>query len=160
MMGERLVPEVRLQELTKSECFALLAHEYLGRVAVVDDRGPVVFPVNFVLDRHMVVFCTAEGTKLDAASRGSKVAFEIDGTDTVAHTGWSVLVRGEAIEVTDPTELARMRKLPLSPWAPGAITHYVRILPAVLTGRRIWAPSGVSHRGSEPSAGATGRPRQ
>jgi uncharacterized protein len=160
MMGERLVPEVRLQELTKSECFALLAHEYLGRVAVVDDRGPVVFPVNFVLDRHMVVFCTDEGTKLDAASRGCKVAFEIDGTDTVAHTGWSVLVRGEAIEVTDPTELARMRKLPLSPWAPGAKTHYVRILPAVLTGRRIWAPSGVSHPGSEPSAGPTARPRQ
>ena len=90
------------QELSKSECFALLAREHLGRVAVVDDRGPVVFPVNFVLDRHMVVFRTDEGTKLDAACRGSRVAFEVDGTDTAAHTGWSVLVRGEAIEVTDP----------------------------------------------------------
>jgi nitroimidazol reductase NimA-like FMN-containing flavoprotein (pyridoxamine 5'-phosphate oxidase superfamily) len=39
------------QELTKSECFAPLAHERLGRVAVVDDQGPIVFPVNFVLDR-------------------------------------------------------------------------------------------------------------
>jgi len=100
MMGEQPAPRVRWQELTKSECFELLARERLGRVAVVDDRGPVVFPVNFVLDRHMVVLRTDAGTKLDAAIRGSRVAFEIDGTDSVRHTGWSVLVRGEAIEVT------------------------------------------------------------
>jgi hypothetical protein len=30
--------------------------------------------------------------------------------------------------------------LPLSPWAPGAKTRYVRILPTVLTGRRIALP--------------------
>jgi uncharacterized protein len=131
--------EVHWQELTKSECFELLAREHVGRVAVIDDHGPVVVPVNFVLDRHMVVFRTDEGTKLDAASRGSRVAFEIDGIDVVAHTGWSVLVRGETVEVTDPTELARLRKLRLTPWAPGAKTRYVRILPTALTGRRISA---------------------
>jgi nitroimidazol reductase NimA-like FMN-containing flavoprotein (pyridoxamine 5'-phosphate oxidase superfamily) len=135
------------RELSKSECFALLAQEHLGRVAVVDDLGPVVFPVNFVLDRHMVVFRTDEGTKLDAACRGSRVAFEIDGADTAARTGWSVLIRGEAIEVTGTVELARLGKLPLDPWAPGARTHYVRILPAALTGRRIWAPGEPSHPG-------------
>ena len=102
--------EVHWQELTRSECFELLAHEHLGRVAVVDDHGPVVIPVNFVLDRHMVVFRTDEGTKLDAASRGSRVAFEVDGMDAVAHTGWSVLVRGEAVEVIDPAELARVSR--------------------------------------------------
>ena len=132
--------QARWQELTKSQCFELLAREHLGRVAVVDHLGPVVFPVNFILDRHMVIFRTSEGTKLDAACRGSRVAFEVDGTDTATHTGWSVLVRGEAMEVTDPTELARLRKLPLDPWAPGTKAHYVRILPAALTGRRIWIP--------------------
>jgi nitroimidazol reductase NimA-like FMN-containing flavoprotein (pyridoxamine 5'-phosphate oxidase superfamily) len=152
-MDERPGRQARWQELTKSECFELLAREHLGRVAVVDDLGPVVFPVNFVLDRHMVVLRTDAGTKLDAAIRGSRVAFEIDGTDTAAHTGWSVLVRGEAVEVTDPAELARLRKLPLDPWAPGVKTHYVRILPAALTGRRIWAPGGPSHRGGEPQPG-------
>jgi nitroimidazol reductase NimA-like FMN-containing flavoprotein (pyridoxamine 5'-phosphate oxidase superfamily) len=151
--------QVRWQELTKSECFALLAGERLGRVAVVDDRGPVVFPVNFVLDRHMVVFRTDEGTKLDAACRGSRVAFEIDGADAAARTGWSVVVRGEAIEVTDPAELARLRKLPLDPWAPGPKTHHVRILPAVLTGRRIRPPGGSSHQGGEPQPGDVARPR-
>jgi uncharacterized protein len=130
----------RWQELTKSECFGLLAREHLGRVAAIDDLGPVVFPVNFVLHRHMVVLRTDEGTKLDAAIKGSRVAFEIDGTDTATRTGWSVVVRGEAVEVTDPAELARLRRLPLHPWAPGAKAHYVRILPAAVTGRRICAP--------------------
>jgi uncharacterized protein len=152
--------QVRWQELSKSECFELLAREHLGRVAFVDDRGPIVIPVNFILDRHMVLFRTDAGTKLDAACRGSRVAFEVDGTDAAAHTGWSVLVRGEAVEVTDPAELARLRKLPLDPWAPGAKTHYVRILPAVLTGRRISAPGGPSHRGGEPRPGAAARPRR
>jgi nitroimidazol reductase NimA-like FMN-containing flavoprotein (pyridoxamine 5'-phosphate oxidase superfamily) len=152
--------QARWQELTKSECFALLSGQRLGRVAVIDDQGPAVFPVNFVLDRHMVVFRTDEGTKLDAAARGSRVAFEIDGTDEAARTGWSVLVRGDAIEVTDPAELARLRKLPLSPWAPGPKTHDVRILPAKLTGRRISAPGGPSHRDTNRGPGTAARPRR
>jgi nitroimidazol reductase NimA-like FMN-containing flavoprotein (pyridoxamine 5'-phosphate oxidase superfamily) len=146
-MNDRRGRRDRWQELTKSECFKLLAREHLGRVAVVDDRGPVVFPVNFVFDRHMVVLRTDEGTKLDAAIKGSRVAFEIDGADPATRTGWSVLVRGEAVEVTDPAELARLRRLPLRPWAPGGKAHYVRILPAALTGRRIWAPQ----RPAEPA---------
>ena len=39
----------RWQQLTNAECFELLANEHRGRVAVVDDLGPVLFPVNFVL---------------------------------------------------------------------------------------------------------------
>jgi hypothetical protein len=48
-----------------------------------------------------------------------------------------VIVCGEITEVTDPDELARLREL--RPWAAGARDHYARILPAVLTGRRITA---------------------
>jgi hypothetical protein len=47
------------------------------------------------------------------------------------------VVRGEAVEVTDPAERARLRKLRLSLWAPGARNRYVRILPAKPTGRPI-----------------------
>jgi uncharacterized protein len=152
-MNEEPGRQDRWRELAKSECFELLARERLGRVAVVDGRGPIVFPVNFVLDHHMVVLRTDEGTKLDAAIRGSRVAFEIDGTDPATRAGWSVVVRGEAVEVRDPAELARLRKLPLCPWAPGVKSHYVRILPAVLTGRRITAPrreAGSAWRSQRP----------
>ena len=132
--------DVRLQEMTREECFGLLADQHLGRVVFVDDHGPLALPVTFILDHYTVVFRTDEGTKLEAASRRGRVAFEIDGVDEATRTGWSVLVRGEVTEVTDPSELARVRRLPLYPWAPGAKTHYVRILPTVLTGRRIALP--------------------
>jgi len=149
--------QVRWQELTKYECFGLLAREQLGRAAFIDDRGPMLLPVNFVLDRHMVVFRTDEGTKLDAASRGGRVAFEVDGTDAATRTGWSVVVRGEAVEVTDRAELARLRELPLDPWPPGAKGRYVRILPATLSGRRISLRGGPSGRcGLPPPGGPSG----
>jgi uncharacterized protein len=139
----RVVREVQWRELTKQECFELLADQHLGRVVLVDDRGPLALPVNYLLEDYTVLFRTDEGTKLEVASRGARVGFEVDGFDEATRTGWSVLVRGEAPEVTDPTELARMRRLPLSPWAPGAKTRYVRILPTVLTGRRIALPGDV-----------------
>jgi uncharacterized protein len=138
-MAQRARSEVGWRELSRSECFGLLARERLGRVAVLDDEGLAIFPVNYIIDLHMVVFRTDEGTKLDAACRGARVAFEIDGIDGPTRTGWSVLVRGEAWEVTDPEQLRRLRRLPLAPWAPGARAHFVRILPAVVTGRQILA---------------------
>jgi uncharacterized protein len=133
--------QARWQELTKRECFELLTREHLGRIALTDPWGPIVLPVNFVLDHHTVVFRTGEGTKLDAASVCPRVAFEVDGTHAPTRTGWSVVIRGEAVEVTDAAELARLRELPLRPWAPCAGHRYVRVLPAALTGRRISVPA-------------------
>lgn len=137
--------EGRWRELAKSECFDRLAEAPLGRIAVVDDLGPAIFPVNFVFDRSMVVFRTDEGSKLDAACRGSRVAFEVDGIDLATRTGWSVLVRGEAVEVTNPAEVQRLADVAPQPWAPGAKAHFVRILPAAVTGRQISA-RGLSRR--------------
>jgi nitroimidazol reductase NimA-like FMN-containing flavoprotein (pyridoxamine 5'-phosphate oxidase superfamily) len=98
-------------------------------VVLVDDRGPLALPVNFLLDQHTVLFRTDEGSELEVASRGGRVGFEVDGVEEANRTGWSVLVRGEAVEVTDPAELARVRRLPLYLWAPGPKSRYVRILP-------------------------------
>jgi hypothetical protein len=140
--SEEVTPlsEITLQELTESECLGLLAGQHLGRVVLVDDHGPIAFPVNFILDRHTVVFRSGQGTKLDVADGDAPVAFEVDGADEATRTGWSVLVRGQASEITDPDDLARVRQLPLYSWAPGAKTHYIRILPSALTGRRIAVP--------------------
>lgn len=145
------------RELSKSECFGLLARERFGRVAVVDDSGPIIFPVNYAFDGHIVVFRTDEGSKLDAACRLARVAFEIDGIDACARTGWSVLVRGETAEVTDPGELRRLSRLPLVPMAPGAKSRYVRVLPAVVSGRQILAPGQPAE---PPFRGAPGEDDQ
>lgn len=77
---------------------------------MVDDLGPLVVPVDYLLDEGTVVLRTDEGTKLDAALRGETVAFEIDVVDDTKGTGWSVLVRGRAVEVCNPAELERVRR--------------------------------------------------
>jgi uncharacterized protein len=95
-----------------------------------------VFPVNFTLDGSAVVLRTDEGTKLYAARNGP-VAFECDGIDRMYHTGWSVLVLGDAEEVRNPHEVARLEQLPLGPWCPGPKPTWLRIKGGTITGRRI-----------------------
>lgn len=130
-------------DLDTDTCLQLLASQHLGRVAVNDDDGPAVFPVNYLLDRDSVVFRTDEGTKLDAAVRGERAAFEVDHVDEPNGVGWSVLVRGAVVEVTDPGELDRLRALPLTPFVSGKKDRYVRVRAKSITGRRTAVPHGV-----------------
>ena len=131
------------QALGVEECRRLLAQHHLSRIGLVDADGPLILPVNYVLHRLLVVFRTEAGTKLDAAVRGARVAFEVDAVDQAGRSGWSALVRGDATEVTDAEDLRRLRALPLYPWAGWEQGHYVRITPMAVSGRRISLPEGL-----------------
>ena len=126
----------RLIELTVDECQALLESSRIGRLGLLDADGPLILPVNYCMDGRSVVFRTDTGTKLDAASNGASVAFEVDGIDSAERTGWSILIRGSAATVTEPETLSRLEQLPLIPWAPGKKPHYVRVT-GIPSGRRI-----------------------
>jgi uncharacterized protein len=134
-----------LEELDREQCLDLLARAPLGRLGVVVAGRPLVFPVNFTLDGDAVVLRTDEGTKLHGARNGP-VAFECDGIDSEYHTGWSVLVLGDAEEVRHPNEVARLERLPVGPWCAAARPIWLRIRPTTITGRRI-PPHG--HRKDE-----------
>jgi nitroimidazol reductase NimA-like FMN-containing flavoprotein (pyridoxamine 5'-phosphate oxidase superfamily) len=126
-----------LEDLPPAECRRLLASTPLGRVGVTIAALPAVLPVNFIVDDDSIVFRTMPGTKLDAATVRAVVAFEADGFDAATGTGWSVLVRGMAGEITDPDELARARALPLRSWALGdQADRYIRIGMDLVSGRR------------------------
>lgn len=118
------------------QCWALLDSEVVGRVALIVDGHPEVFPVNFVLHRRSIVFRTAGGTKLWGAISAKPVAFEIDGYDAHEETAWSVMARGEAELVEDQAEKEAVDALLLEPWQPGEKSFYVRVPPKALTGRR------------------------
>jgi uncharacterized protein len=122
------------------ECLRLLASEEVGRLAFLAGPASVdVLPVNYVLDGEAVVFATNSGSKLWSADRGA-VAFEVDHTDRETRSGWSVVVHGLAQEITSLDSaalLARLRALPLNPWAGGDRPHVVRIAPRTMTGRRV-----------------------
>lgn len=134
-----------LRVLPRDECIRLLAtiELSLGRVAFIDQARPVVLPVNYRVRDDAVIFRTDPGSKLDAATRGAWVAFEVDHVDAWWQEGWSVLVHGRAEHVEDPGELERLQQLlPLHPWAPGAKTHYVRIPMTHVSGRQIISSTG------------------
>ena len=89
-----------LEVLSRGECLQLLGGATLGRIGITIQALPLILPVNFKLVGHAIVFRTGPGTKLDAATRGSVVAFEADEIEPFSHAGWSVVVTGVAQEVT------------------------------------------------------------
>ena len=129
----------RWEVLEAAECLRLLQGHQLGRVAYVEDNSPIILPVNYALDDGAVLFRTGIGSMLDMAARGQSIAFEVDGIDLADRCGWSVVVTGNAEHVQDPADLERLADFPLIAWAPGARSHYVRIRPERITGRRVSA---------------------
>ena len=129
--------EDRLEAFGPEVCRRLLRRHRFGRIAVTDADGPVIFPVNYMMDGDSIVFRTDEGTKLHSARAGATVAFEIDGVDPVHRLGWSVLARGvlEPVAATDAS--SERAVLPAAPYPEGRRTHVVRISSPHLTGRRI-----------------------
>ena len=128
-----------LIEMDDQETRQLLASHHFGRLAVVVDGGrPTIFPVNYVFDGQRIAIRSDPGTKLAAADL-SHVAFEIDGTDEEARSGWSVVVQGPAFDVTESVDEISdlVRDLPVDPWAAGDKAHWLRIEARLISGRRL-----------------------
>jgi uncharacterized protein len=133
MSGETS-PEV--QNLEHHECWALLRTVSVGRLAILADGRPDIFPVNYTVDGGTLVFRTGEGTKLAAASKGAAVALEADGVDPDTGLAWSVVAKGTADVVTGTEQIMDTSRLYLFPWQAGKKDAFVRITPDSITGRR------------------------
>lgn len=133
-LNERWFPG-HLREMSTAECLELLADHQVGRVAYCDDSGPVVLPVNYVLDQGTVLIHVAPYSALASRLHASAAAFELDEFDEYTESGWSVLVRGSAdyVEADDLPEDDEG----LHPWAEGLRTLHVRITPHDISGRRL-----------------------
>jgi nitroimidazol reductase NimA-like FMN-containing flavoprotein (pyridoxamine 5'-phosphate oxidase superfamily) len=138
--------------LDLSDCWTLVRSAEVGRLAVVVDNQPEIFPINFLVDHGSVVFRTAEGTKLAAALTCESVAFEVDGYDPDRGDAWSVVLKGPATEIKRPLELLDATDLPLFPWYAAPKQRFVRITPRDVSGRQF-------HVVADPSAGTSGAVR-
>lgn len=116
------------------ECWELLGSLALGRLVTYADGQPDIFPVNYVVQRRTVLFRTAAGTKLVSSAINNRVLFEVD--DHNVAEAWSVIVRGTARSLRTPEELEEAERAQVLPWTRPEKTHYVRIVPQSVTGRR------------------------
>ena len=116
-----------------------LRHARFARLAYVDGEQPVVVPVNIVADetQHVMLRTAAESALADLDGR--RVAVEIDGHDNATRSGWSILVRGVARDVTDAAdvEARRWQHVTVDTWAPGVRDRLIVVLPLSITGRVI-----------------------
>ncbi|WP_163504718.1 pyridoxamine 5'-phosphate oxidase family protein [Fodinicola acaciae] len=126
-----------LQELEAAECLRLLAGAGLGRVVLTERAMPAVQVVNFAMYRGEVVIRTSDGGKLAAATANAVVGFEVDEFATDLRAGWSVVVVGQASEVSDENELRDVRDLHVRTWMPLADDRFIRIRPQIVNGRRL-----------------------
>lgn len=123
--------------LTRQECLQLLGQSTFGRIGITFRALPTVLPVTYRLIDERIILRTGRGTTLDAATAGTIVAFEVDDIDPQSHAGWSVMVTGEARQVTDPDDLDRMREIGVPHWPTSDVEATVEITTTILSGRRM-----------------------
>jgi nitroimidazol reductase NimA-like FMN-containing flavoprotein (pyridoxamine 5'-phosphate oxidase superfamily) len=120
--------------LTEEECWNLLERHELGRLALVVNGAPDIFPVNYTTDGPHIFFRTAPGSKLTELSEDPHVAFEVDEYDDSVAA--SVVVKGIASRLELQHEIDAADALSLKPWIPTLKYRWVRISPHSITGRR------------------------
>ncbi|MGD0082915.1 MAG: pyridoxamine 5'-phosphate oxidase family protein [Acidimicrobiales bacterium] len=123
-----------VEVISYEECRELLGSERVGRLGVVVDGRPEIFPVNYGLDGDGVLLRSNRGLKVTAALVG-EVAFEVDRIDLDTHSGWSVVVHGRAEDISHfdgPVLRARAE----DPWT-GPKDALLRIDMTSVTGRRV-----------------------
>jgi nitroimidazol reductase NimA-like FMN-containing flavoprotein (pyridoxamine 5'-phosphate oxidase superfamily) len=123
--------------LDRERCLTLLAGVSLARVGLSINGVPVVLPVFTPLE---MIICCGEGTKLDAALRNATVAIEADAYDPATRTGWSVVVKGHARQVTESAEIERVASLGLPSWTHERPDRYIAIGADLISGRRLLHP--------------------
>ena len=149
----RAAPRPALLTLTETECWDLVGPHGVGRIAVDAEPAPLVFPVNYTVDAHTVVYRTRAGGAAEPAN-GRPVAFEVDRIDDRLSEGWSVLVTGTAEHVEDEETARHLAAVEGGgPWAGGARPQWIRVRPGAVSGRRV-----LSGRGPRPASPAPGRP--
>ena len=124
-------------ELEREEALRLLRSQRVGRVAIVVHGRPEILPVNFAVGASSLVFRTTEKGVLEGSSR-TPAAFEVDGYDESSQEAWSVMVRGELEDVTGSLDniSADLRRLSVTPSAPGDRTSFMAITIDEVSGRR------------------------
>ncbi len=137
-----MTENITLTELTYEECLAFLRQERVGRIAVIADPFPLVFPVNYRMVEasgpsnepgHVwIAIRTRRGNTIDRAGRF--VSFQIDGHHEGTRLGWSVLVTGTLHRVDVDASDFRVRYDP-EPWLLEERDHWLVIHPVQTTGR-------------------------
>lgn len=142
-------PVVPTSEILSSEqCWTVLSATSIGRLVVIVDGRPDVFPVGYKVDGESLIVRTGDGTKLEAIKDDAHVAFEADAVSEESDIAWSVVIKGSAEISTSPEPVLNATVRGLFPWQGVGKDYLVRIVPETVTGKRFTLDSSVTWRAS------------
>src|SRR4051794_23238363 len=127
-------PPHRVAELSTAECWSLLRESHVGRIAWTTTRGPVVVPVNLILDGSAMRIRTSAHSEMARKVDAERVAVQVDAFDEARRSGWSVLARGVARVTYDEPDGPEPDL-----WPTGPRSALVVVTIDELTGRRLGA---------------------
>ncbi|RRS01436.1 pyridoxamine 5'-phosphate oxidase family protein [Glycomyces terrestris] len=126
-------------ELRPEVAKGYLTHAEFGRVAFIVDGLPVIRPLNHVVVEGDIIVHTSHDSAFAQAVRARPdlpVAYETDEIEAHSHTGWSVLVRGTATDITGHPRAAQLgRQVPS--WIDRPHDAVIAIRPHQVTGLRL-----------------------
>jgi nitroimidazol reductase NimA-like FMN-containing flavoprotein (pyridoxamine 5'-phosphate oxidase superfamily) len=129
-----------VEALSAAECWALLSEIRFGRLAMTAAGEIDVFPINFVVDGHDLVFRTSEGTKLLESVICDLVAIEADQMDVATGVAWSVVAKGAPERLERFDHIYAAQRLGIHPWIDDLPKeHFVRVTIRSISGRRFHA---------------------
>lgn len=122
------------QILTQDECWARLTGTEFGRLAYHLADEVHIAPVNYAVEEGLILFRTAEGSKLLGVVMNEDVAFEIDHIDDGDDVAWSVVARGKA-HILEGDAARAADHLRLRPWVDSRKFNVVAIKVDEISGR-------------------------
>jgi nitroimidazol reductase NimA-like FMN-containing flavoprotein (pyridoxamine 5'-phosphate oxidase superfamily) len=130
-----------VEVLDDDTSWELVTSRPVGRLAASVAGRVELWPVNFAVEDRAIYIRSEDGTKL-AAVGGTDIVFEVDSVSDQFEVGWSVIARGCLEELTDVHAVAKAERLQLRTWSPTGKPHWLRLVPAELSGRRITKVAG------------------
>jgi nitroimidazol reductase NimA-like FMN-containing flavoprotein (pyridoxamine 5'-phosphate oxidase superfamily) len=120
-------------EIPAWECLALVRHQQIGRVCIIDHGVPLTFPVNYRLigsdQESQVVIRTAPATLIGQYE--GPASFEVDQIDVGQRRAWSVILRGKLRRISGAHELPDPE-----PWLADNRHQWLVLDVAAISGRR------------------------
>ncbi|MET0844309.1 MAG: pyridoxamine 5'-phosphate oxidase family protein [Mycetocola sp.] len=120
--------------LGQAECWRLLAANSVARLAVSDDLGADIFPINYLIKSEVLFFRSAPGKKIVSLTARPRVAVEIDGTE--GGKRFSVVIRGDARRLNDDVQIHESAVDTLPTMTGSEKWNYFQVKPRTVTGIR------------------------
>jgi uncharacterized protein len=140
---------IAVEEMNSGQIKEVLNRVNYGHLGMSRGTHPYVVPVHFAHDEPYIYIYTTEGKKTEIIRDNPEICLQVE--DVKSEKDWqSVIINGEAVQITEPEERERALKfiLDVNPtltpavsirwmdsWVRENIEVVYRILPRMMTGR-------------------------